>query len=747
MASSHAHLPGSLRLRPVPTVLQMVVVGALVAGLTWAFPAGATPSGIAFSPYRPEVLQFAASLVLIAVLAGWLRRGSGRSRADRLVDVGFAVFGVAATTWSPSLDLFFHASPGLDVRAVGLAACWALELLLATAAVRLIVGHAVRWPSTVLLGSAVVALLLAEALRFRQLGDHSPVGGPLVATLCSLAGFGLFAAGTLHRSTGDSGTGEYVAPAGARARLCVYLLLSVGGPTVTLLEATLFGFGWRHDGPRAAIQMVLIMLAGTLLVARLGLNARLAHRRAVDMVAQAVALGEALQEQELLQAELSYRASHDPLTSLANRSLLREGLDQVHQPLHGLRHGLLLLDLDGFKDVNDTFGHPVGDALLIEVACRIVAVAGQTSTVARLGGDEFAILIEGADASSVTAVAERTLATVREPYIIAEREICVSTSVGMFVSQTWPAASDALRNADLALYSAKAAGKNRIGTYTPELSETQDRQTRLATGLRHAINRDELTVHYQPVIDLQTGDVVALEALLRWQLVDGSAIPPGEFIPVAEQSALIVEIGTWVLRQAAREACRWYERYGTSITVNVSARQLRDPGFAEIVSCVLAETGLPGHALVLEITETVLVTETSAETDRVMASLGAVRAHGVRIAIDDFGTGYSSLAYLRQLPVDILKIDRTFTAEVGNGQPAFTKAILDLGGSLNLVSIAEAVETREDADGLRRLGCRLAQGYYFFRPLVPEQVDDVLAERNRSGADCAPRNTVALLGA
>jgi diguanylate cyclase len=745
MAGGRTHLPERLRLRPVPTLLRMVAIGAVVAELTWIFPAVATPTGTELPPYRPEVLQLATSLFLIAVLSGWLRRGSGRSRFDQLVDVGLAFFGVAAATWSPSLYPYFQASMWSDVRVVGLAASWAIELLLAATAVRLLIRRHVRWPSTVLFGSAIVALLLAEALRYWQLGAHHAIGGPLVGTMCSAAGFLLFAAGRLHPSTGDTGTGNYVAPAGARPRLYAYLLLSVGGPTVILLEATLHG--WRHDGPRMAVQIVLIMLAGTLLVARLGLNARLAHRRAVDMVTQAVALGEALQEQELLQAELRYRASHDPLTGLANRSLLRQELDQIHQPLNGLRHGLLLLDLDGFKDINDTFGHPVGDALLIEVARRIVAVAGQTATVTRLGGDEFAILMEDADSTSVTAVAERTLATVREPYLIAEREICVSTSVGMLVSQTWPAASDALRNADLALYSAKAAGKNRIEAYTTDLSETQDRQTRLATGLRHAISRDELTVHYQPVVDLQTGEVVALEALLRWQLVDGSTVPPSEFIPVAEQSGLIVEIGTWVLRQAAQEASRWYDRYGTSVTVNVSARQLRDQDFAEIVSGVLAETGLPGHALVLEITETVLVTETNVETDRVIAVLGLIRALGTRIAIDDFGTGYSSLAYLRQLPVDILKIDRTFTADVGNGQPAFTKAILDLGDSLNLLSIAEAVETRKDADGLRSLGCRWAQGYYFWRPLAREQVDDVLAERSRGGADSARRNAVVVLSA
>jgi EAL domain-containing protein (putative c-di-GMP-specific phosphodiesterase class I) len=213
---------------------------------------------------------------------------------------------------------------------------------------------------------------------------------------------------------------------------------------------------------------------------------------------------------------------------------------------------------------------------------------------------------------------------------------------------------------------------------------------------------------------------------------------------VAEQSGLITQIGTWVLRRACQDARRWYDRYGTSVTVNVSVRQLRDREFADTLATVLAETGLPGHALILEITETMLVADTNDETERVTALLTEIRARGIRIAIDDFGTGYSSLAYLRQLPVDILKIDRTFTAEVGNGQPAFTKAILELGDSLNLVSIAEAVETQDDADGLRQLRCRLAQGYHFFRPLASEHVDGVLAARNLGDAAAVPARCEAV---
>jgi EAL domain-containing protein (putative c-di-GMP-specific phosphodiesterase class I) len=236
-------------------------------------------------------------------------------------------------------------------------------------------------------------------------------------------------------------------------------------------------------------------------------------------------------------------------------------------------------------------------------------------------------------------------------------------------------------------------------------------------------------VHYQPVVDLTSGRVTAVEALLRWS-PDGTPIPPDEFIPVAEQAGLIVPIGAWVLRRACRDVVGWYERYGIAVTVNVSGRQLREPEFVDTVVAALADSGLPGSALVLEITETVLVASTTAEANEVTARLSALRVLGVRIAVDDFGTGYSSLAYLRHLPVDILKIDRAFTTEATGAELtdeiAFTRAILELGSSLRLQSIAEAVETSEQADRLRELHCPLAQGYHFSRPLPAGDLDQIL---------------------
>jgi EAL domain-containing protein (putative c-di-GMP-specific phosphodiesterase class I) len=300
----------------------------------------------------------------------------------------------------------------------------------------------------------------------------------------------------------------------------------------------------------------------------------------------------------------------------------------------------------------------------------------------------------------------------------------VTTSVGTLTVQHPATMSDALRNADLALYAAKNAGKNRVARYESRLSTDVRTHMEMVTDLRRAVVREEFVVHYQPVVDLSNGRVTAVEALLRW-VVEGATIPPDIFIPVAEQAGLIVDIGAWVLRRACHDVLDWHHKYGLSVTVNVSGRQLREPDFPATVIAALAESGLPGEALILEITETVLVATTSVEADGVTALLSALRAEGVRIAVDDFGTGYSSLAYLRHLPVDILKIDRAFTPDVAD-EMAFTRAILELGSSLRLQSIAEAVETPEQAERLRELHCELAQGYHFSRPLPAADLDKVL---------------------
>jgi EAL domain-containing protein (putative c-di-GMP-specific phosphodiesterase class I) len=324
------------------------------------------------------------------------------------------------------------------------------------------------------------------------------------------------------------------------------------------------------------------------------------------------------------------------------------------------------------------------------------------------------------------------LTAVGRSYTIGGRELFLTTSVGMYnidPNQVRPTTSDVLRDADLALYAAKEDGKNRITVFHPRLREARLEQTRLNAGLRHALVNDEFVLHYQPIIDLESGRIKAVEALVRWRPGRGPLISPADFIPIAETSGIILPIGAWVLRTACRVARRWYEEYQISISVNVSGRQLDDPSFADTVTAALAESGLPGAGLIIEITESTLVT--SSHTPTLHEHLRRLRDSGVKVAIDDFGTGYSSLSYVAELPIDIVKIDKSFT-QASTGEEfvphewAFTKAILQLVESLRMVAVAEGVETPAQAEALRTLRCPLVQGFHFARPVPAEAIDRTL---------------------
>jgi len=475
-----------------------------------------------------------------------------------------------------------------------------------------------------------------------------------------------------------------------------------------------------------------------LLVVRLGSFARLAVGRARAMnvqsaalMMQATALQQALDDQQTLQKELAHRALHDPLTGLANRALLAERLERVLRDTGRGPGGLLLIDLDGFKDVNDTLGHPVGDELLVRVGERLLSATVGADTVARLGGDEFAVLLTETRADRCRQVAGRVIEAVREVYPLAERQVCLAASGGLLIltpERTVPA--EALGDADLALYAAKEAGKNQVVEFSPRMRESRMRHAELAASLRAAVATDALTVLYQPIVDLRSGQPVALEALLRWRMADGRNVPPSRFIAVAEEIGLVGDVGSKVLRDATAQASRWHARHDVAVSVNVSARQLASPAFAADVLTVLADRCLPPAALIIEITETVLVEATGAASELAQRSLTALREHGVRIAVDDFGTGYSSLAYLQRLPIDILKIDHTFTATLedpGDRGERFVSAILGLGSSLGVPTVAEGVETPRQAALLRDMGCPLAQGYHFARPCPPEGILDYLS--------------------
>ncbi len=424
-------------------------------------------------------------------------------------------------------------------------------------------------------------------------------------------------------------------------------------------------------------------------------------------------------------------AYHDSVTGLPSRSLF---LDRLNQALHnGARTGtevtVLFIDLDRFKDVNDSLGHAAGDELLAWVADRVREALRDDDTAARLGGDEFAVLVErtvGCDAGQI--VAGRITRALLEPIRLVGREVFAFASIGIASSDgTVRTADELLRNADVAMYRAKRSGARSALVYDPSMhTETMD-VLELGSDLYHAVARGELRLQYQPVINLRTGTAVAVEALVRWDHPVRGLIAPNTFIPIAERNGVIVEIGEWVLGSSCTQAAAWRASSlpDLRISVNVSARQLDDPGFADMVTEVLRQTGLPAQALTLEVTESVLMHDPLRIIDR----LSPLRALGVRLAIDDFGTGYSSLASLQHFPADQLKIDKAFidTIETSVEGSAIVRTVVELARTLHMETVAEGIETSQQYASLRMLSCDLGQGYHFARPLEAAAVPDFFA--------------------
>jgi diguanylate cyclase (GGDEF)-like protein/PAS domain S-box-containing protein len=441
-------------------------------------------------------------------------------------------------------------------------------------------------------------------------------------------------------------------------------------------------------------------------------------------------------ERRLLEAQLKHQAFHDPLTGLANRSLF---IDRVTHALARARRSrstvaVLFLDLDNFKTINDSLGHVAGDRLLVAAAVRLVGCVRTTDTAARLGGDEFAVLLEDPSGDhSAPAVAERITAAMAAPFTVEGKEVFVSASVGIAdaeaASTNGEAASDLLRNADMAMYTAKSRGKARYELFEQRMHREAMERLEIEGDLRRAVERGEFLLLYQPIVDLKTGAVSGVEALLRWQHPMRGVVYPSQFIPLAEETGLIVPLGMWVLREACRQARIWDPKLdGTfTLTVNVSGHQLQHPSVIDMVRGALAEFEWPAERLVLEITESILMQN----ADIMLQRLDALKSVGVRLAIDDFGTGYSSLSYLQRFPIDILKIAKPFVDGIGTAQAesALARAIIALGETLCLRTIAEGIEVQEQLIGLQQLGCELGQGYYFAQPLSGEAMGAMLADR------------------
>ncbi len=505
-----------------------------------------------------------------------------------------------------------------------------------------------------------------------------------------------------------------------------FVILSGDGDLDTALHAVhagVFDFVRRSPDREALIGAVTRALAHMRLVRedrRLGRELRAANEALELRVrARTAELAEANRRLETSLLSIEHRALHDPLTDLGNRALFRErlvlGIERASRTASPV--AVLFLALDGFKPINDSLGHAVGDRVLVGVARRLAAAVGDAGLSARLGGDEFGVLIDGG-AEEAVVVAARIAEALSAPHHVVEVEVFASASIGIAVSlRGEETADELLRNADLAMYTAKARQSGGPELFQHRMHASAIERMSLLLDLRRALDRNELFLHYQPIVSIATGAIVGTEALVRWRHPERGVIPPAVFIPLAEETGFIVSLGRWVLREACATARRFQAASSgpLKMSVNVSPRQLQHGGIIEDVERALADFDLDPRALILEITESIALEERE-------PVLVALKAHGVKLAIDDFGTGYSSLAYLRRLHVDIVKIHKSFIDGIvgDSGDAELSRAIVRFGSAMGLRTTAEGIESPDQWAELRSLGCDFGQGYHFSRPIDPE---------------------------
>ena len=511
-----------------------------------------------------------------------------------------------------------------------------------------------------------------------------------------------------------------------------------------LLSAVVFaGMSWSTS--RDLIRAIDALKTGA---DRFG-AAELGHRVEVDnfdelaevgdrMNTMAQRLQRAHEELAIRNEELALLAFRDPLTKLSNRALFRERVEQALYS-NGAATGslaVLFIDLDNFKAVNDTFGHNIGDRLLVDVAARLLHTTRGCDTVARLGGDEFGILLDGDEGSDCVAVAERAVASLHRPFTVEGRVIHVGASIGLAYATDGETADELLRNADVAMYAAKEDGKGCYRVFAPEMHAALLDRAELETALRSALQHEEFALEFQPIVELASESITGYEALARWRNPRRGNVPPAVFVPLAEECGVILDLGRWVLREACREAARWEQMLPAvpiTVSVNVSSHQLEHDGFVAELTDVLADAGLSAGRLVLEITESVIMRDSALNLER----LRQLKRLGVRLAIDDFGTGFSSLAYLQRFPVDVIKIDKAFVKSVAisANDEALARTIIMLSDTLRLTTVAEGIEYRDQQETLRALGCDLGQGFLFSRPVAGDLIRASLRAHARAAKE------------
>ncbi len=644
-------------------------------------------------------------LVIIG-LTRLVRSIAPERRAASLIDaavVGIATFGVL---WVSFVDSVFEADSTRSTAALITQLAYpVMDVALLAVAARLVVTVHLKHPPFAFIAAALGSLAIADT-GYGMANTANEFETGTWIDLFWLGFYVLFATAAIHPSNSlrgeDMVAGETEPGRLTGVQLAVMFVATLSVPIIDLF--------WGNQDDRVVTIIAEAMLILLILVRVFSLMKALERGR----------------------DQLKHEATHDALTGLANRSVFAERTAHaIHSAVGDKQISVLFIDLDDFKTINDSLGHEAGDRLLIEVARRLERCVRQGDTVARLGGDEFAVLLESAvDRNDVVAVARRALESLSEPVPLETRSVRASASIGIAMDLDQELdVQDLLRNADVAMYLSKSRGKGRFEFFESRMHDEAIERLDLKADLQRAIDEQQFVLFYQPIFDLDTGRVAMAEALIRWKHPERGMIMPDRFIPLAEESGLIVPMGDWVLREACKQAAKWRLIDGCEnmgITVNLSMRQLYEAGLFNTLTSALRESGLPASALLLEITESML----AIDADRTAGILEQLKTIGVKLAIDDFGTGYSSLSYLRSFPVDSIKIDRSFINELYRSptSTALVEAVVNLSKALGATTVAEGIEHAEQATVLRRLGCDRGQGFYYCRPMAAPAITSMLRE-------------------
>lgn len=711
-----ATVVGLRRNRPTPLWPWVLILGALLLFAVGGALREAMGTFADLSAERslvPDLVTLPGYLVVGFGLTRLARARSAKADLDAQIDGLVAALAALVLAWvylvSPALE---QTQAPLELRIV--LACYPpASVFLVAVAFHLAYGRgrAAASVSSRLLLASLTSMLLGDVLYMLADAHIASIGKSLLDAPYALA-FLLFGAAVLHPSvhkiTEAAGSTDDN-PSRSRLAIVAAGLTLPAVVTATRSEETLYD--------RTVLAVLILALTG------------LAVWR----------MFRALAAQSRAQNRLAHQATHDSLTGLPNRAYMGSFLDgaiasaaSAGEPL-----GVIFLDLDRFKNVNDTLGHAAGDALLVAVAERLQASVPAGALVARLGGDEFVVALPGADVSSAQRVAEELRLGFQVPFLVSGTEVTTTTTLGVsvFAGGEVVPGETLVRDADTALYQAKDDGRDLVAVFDEAMRQRSVERIKMEAELRYALERGQLTVAFQPLVRCGDGTVRGLEALLRWNHPVLGNVSPAAFIPVAEESGLIVEIGRWVLVESCRQVAAWRSLLGADleVAVNVSARQLAEPGFVTDVAAALARSGLPAAALDLELTESLLVSGVGS----VSSTLQDLRGLGVSLSVDDFGTGYSSLAYLKRFPVTRVKVDRSFVAGVADATSSdqtLVAAIVAMARALGMDTVAEGVETPEQAERISRLGCTYAQGYLYSRPLPVEEVPSRLRELGFSAA-------------